>query len=428
MTYSSEGNRHLVPVVLAFATNKVFERMALPNHAVEYDLGDGYAPIKSRLKTHVLRTRKEMWQTPAGRMERRGREALKKLRARQQLEYDTQSNIQADRVVNALIQQWPETTQPTCDPGSSTWFDVEKTERAASNYFKSCKRNNALRVHITQVEASLGRGRSTPVYNHTNDGIPPFTVPHGGLGRSRGLSSPTPNRKTLLQMLANPPKLAPAFRASCDGDARPKHTLPGKESLRKLIQQALTSNISLMRRIGGDLDESLRDLENRAPQIYAGDLPSLDNLNARRTACHEELNSCLQAISNSLAPQNPADRALQCSGLWPQITSRFLLELLSLQQRTGLSEPWLKECLTFTRAFMEYQSSQRLYKYALLGQGVNFFKEVDGALHGIGSDDVDWALVQVNLSTNLLTPCCSDFRRLTMISGQGQLSSESPNK
>jgi len=108
----------------------------------------------------------------------------------------------------------------------------------------------------------------------------------------------------------------------------------------------------------------------------------------------------MQDMKSSLGPLSEKDAVLVRSGLWPRITPRDLLDMLTLSRRHLLQENWKEAIVKYAEAITMVQRAKRISK---LGQNEAEREREVMNTGRIGWDpmkNMDWLLVE--LESNLL--------------------------
>lgn len=405
MAYGSPKLRAFVPVLLAVASNVSFKLILPPRHSQDYNLSDGYQPTSERVREYVTSALYPLSETPAGQLHQYHRETESDYANRCLRNYESTSASMVDRLVQAFMAQWPrlELASSQLPPECTSWFNLTAAISGVRGYFTSCNLNDALRKHIRQVETALRAAPFTPEIDISS--LPTSFVPVSSNPFSEATATTSgfvdiwSVLKASTEFTAPPLPLFVRF----DTGARQPHPLSGMSGLKALICELKAGKEFLLPQFGEDLDESRCDLEARGPSLLSGDLPPLAPLDMCRTLCHTHMSAIFEHIKNILLPRSCiSNEVLKISGLWPRITPRSLLELMSLTNRTRLSQSWLAALVTYAQSFLEYQYAQRVYDFALNKKMDDFFKEIANRPEELDSEhskNPDWLLIQVSLCT-----------------------------
>ena len=104
----------------------------------------------------------------------------------------------------------------------------------------------------------------------------------------------------------------------------------------------------------------------------------------------------LNMIIKSLSPLNNdlIEKMQHQAGLWPRLTIRSLLSLLSTTSKSSLPEKWKATIILLAQSLVRYQHSQRMMHYQALGAMDDFHKEYKNDPDDIIYDDSEWLLIQ----------------------------------
>ncbi|CAE7082217.1 unnamed protein product [Rhizoctonia solani] len=172
--------------------------------------------------------------------------------------------------------------------------------------------------------------------------------------------------------------------------------------LRDLFAELHQSKSLLNKQYASDLDESRQDLDSKPSVSLPQELPEtiLATLESARERCKVNLTSVFQRLNNNLSPQSGIEHVVFDAGVWPRITSRIILQQLSLQNRPCLDSlpDWKNNFIQYAQVFADYQRSQRLIALAEAKNTMEFYKELDltSGKDDPGLNDPDWLLVQID--------------------------------
>ncbi|CUA77979.1 Protein Ycf2 (chloroplast) [Olimarabidopsis pumila] [Rhizoctonia solani] len=391
----------LIPVFVAFATNPVFRTLTPPSDD-SYKLFCGYEPKRSILdklaEAHAL----SIISTPAGDLTRDSNEDESDLHYRRKTFYYSNFPGHKSRFVSSLMNQWPRTNpQPSIRLYSSNaeysqWFDTVSCLESTRDYFSSCIWNSRMKDHLGDLEKALSSRKTSvgttfvhldqkpvdpPVATQApGDPWSPLSIP--ALIRTRRTPESTEIR--LFSKLSVPDQL---------GDKA------DTARLRNLFAQLQQSSNYLTKQYACDLDKSRRDLDSKlSMSLPEKPLPE-SSLEKTRQRCKDNLNSSFKKLNTAFSPQNDIERIVLVSGVWPRITSRTILQQLSIQNRPQLDSfpNWRKSLVIYARVFADYQRSQRLIGLAQSNNIIEFYKELDpDGRDDLGLRDPDWLLVQID--------------------------------
>lgn len=395
MAYSSPDLREFVPVLLALATVREFANVRPPVWP-SYEIFHGVKPTAERVKEIVTACARHWTDTPAayigGRRQRKERHCI-----------TTRTPI-GDSLVSNLMNQWnqPAVRSSLFPQEAATWYNVGTILTRVEALFTSCRRNQELRRHLSQVDLVLQAADPSPGIIMT-DPHPVISSDYPDV-RAEGSSLGSIMLSKLLKGAAMCDiKSRPA--SSPSSDCRQAPNTVDTTSLETLLSEfQRDEGHPLRQRYSFDLDASRQELQRHGIPVRSGQLPPLRNLYRYRDICHDHKEEMYRKIQNSLAPsarptdiRHPADQIVALAGLWPRITVRSVITQLALPYRKNLSTSWKAALIAFAQAFSEYQSSQRLVALASLGKSDEYFRELDArtSLEEEAYHNEDWLLIQV---------------------------------
>ncbi|KAF8729261.1 hypothetical protein RHS02_07818, partial [Rhizoctonia solani] len=397
--------KDLIPVFLAFATNPEFSRHDPPTKNT-YQFSDGYKPKNTRVKGLVSTAAYSVESSPAGNLTYNEEESYHAFRQRRQQYYDAHSPTHQSEVVKNLIGQWSHVLQQPnhalTSPSSShsAWINVSSCRETAQQYFSSCSWNVKMKAHLQNLEHVLASQSSSYATKF---------VLTKEKERRKPDSSP---------VLADPWSMFGISEIMC---SRPAPEMMTPQSLTKLsISTTATSSMQTARlaslfaefnhslrplncRYGNDLEESRQDLNARPPTSYPLEVLKPSILDQIRKRCSAYLAESIELLKSALGPQAEIEHIVACSGVWSRVTSRDLLQQISLRNRSRHeSLPKWKDGLIAhaqlsNKLFAAYQKSQRLIALADSNNIEEFYKEF-GLFDDdeSGMNDPDWLLVQID--------------------------------
>ncbi|KEP48081.1 putative kinase-(PK-like) protein [Rhizoctonia solani 123E] len=392
---------NLIPIFLAFAMNPEFQSLDPPSQRL-FQFGDGYEPSRQRLEGFVSSAAYSVESTPARDLPQNDNESYYEFSNRKQSHHRTHSSTHQSQLVQYLMDQWPQTRERLSvqlnspSTNHSQWINVETCLRSTREYFSSCVWNIKVKNHLQKLEGVLS---SRPVSAGTTfvriddklcqpPIVPPVLAnPWSELSISSIMHSrnaPTATYASQLSKLAVSPTTGPASDTNC---------------LAKLFTEFQGNGSLLNRRYGADLDESRKELDSKPSLSLPGQLPSSTTLEQTRGFCSTYRAETFQRLGSALAPQTDIERILLVSGIWPRITSRTILQQLSLRNRHLFDSlpGWWAGLVGYARVFVDYQRSHRLIALAESRNIEEFYKELDISRESdSGVDDADWFLVQID--------------------------------
>jgi len=152
------------------------------------------------------------------------------------------------------------------------------------------------------------------------------------------------------------------------------------------------------------------------------------------------LESLLKGLKASLAPISEKDAVLLESGLWPRITPRNLLAMLTISKRHSLQRQWKEAIVEYAKAVTMVQRAKRISKLGRNESEAERERELTntGRIGWDPMENMDWLLVelesnllirsiQAKIAAEMLRPAtgCNSVMQLNM--GEGKSSVRSPS-
>ncbi|KAG8690421.1 hypothetical protein FRC11_011666 [Ceratobasidium sp. 423] len=398
----------VIPVFLAFATNPKFRALDPPLHK-KFVLKDGYEPTIKRVEEIVSAAAYSVESSPAGSLPKSKDESDLEFRRRREGYYHEHLSNWKLQLVDTLMSRWsPINQQTSIELGSVSldcykWFDVESCLKSTGEYFSSCVWNIKMKHHLRELEAVLASCPTSPGVTFTHVPINQKQVHPAVIGKEFDDSWNAFNITNLMHSRPPPDPidifLLPKFSVS-------KRIRPATDTSRlaSLLAEFQQSRSPLNRQYGANLDKSRIELDSKPsvslPRQFSPS--SLACLDQARGHCMSHLTNVFQQINSALSPQTDIERIIFIAGVWPRITSRTVLQLLSLQNRTQFDSlpKWRSELIGYAQGFADYQKSQRLIALAESENIEEFYKELDLASseEDPGTNDPDWLLIDGNFS------------------------------
>lgn len=177
----------------------------------------------------------------------------------------------------------------------------------------------------------------------------------------------------------------------------------GTNHLKALFSEFQNSPTSAFHRLyGRELEKSRQRLEDDSPStpIPRAGSYGLEALILYAEECRKHVDTVLISIQQSMSPSTEADKVMFAGGLWPRITTAFLLSALAARSSvTNLTSSWREVLLSFARALLIFQRARRLLRHALSQNHEDLYKELANKGHIWDQIEyTDWLLIQVNLA------------------------------
>ncbi|KAF9221820.1 hypothetical protein BS17DRAFT_710204 [Gyrodon lividus] len=388
MAYGSSKCKDLVPTLLAFATVPAFSTIDPPPYK-SFELSDGFVPSTHILREYILSTARRLEDSPERSIPKRFWETDSEWSTRQRSEYDQRLNSDTDAAVKELLAGWPRRSPPSCRSLSTSSFDLSSLANKLDPLFTSCYQNLQLQEHLSHVQQILDRAHaSAPVLEsftfqpssgkHTPD-APVVTLPYlfkrpalrlqpiprlpHGVAHSDELSLKSVRLRQLIDGLR--------------GNAQSRFQEQYAEDLR-LSEEAFRSQTSVVA-----IQESVQHTEEVLRQHYA-------QLRGRYFQDFE-------ALKQSLNPKSTNEGAVSCSGQWPRITVKIMLQSLASTSRITPPDNWRESITSFALLTLEVQRCRRLLVHAMKNESEELSKELtnEGCDGWEAELHPDWLLIQL---------------------------------
>ncbi|KAG8732082.1 hypothetical protein FRC10_001233 [Ceratobasidium sp. 414] len=406
-------SQDLVPVLVAFATNRSFLNLTPPAHS-SYLLQDGYHPTSEQVWLFVMGSIRDIIHTPAIDILRHDDESNYDLSQRRQSEYNENVAALTSELTQMWVDCWP--NAPTVPSGNySSWIDVAKCLQQVQAYFNNCSKNVELKTHLDEVTQTLSACPTTTglEFNSTSPALPMFEtqLPTANsfldsLCLDQILEQrPCPELKNVLLELRLPVLTT-------------RGSVPATTQLQAVLAEFQTAcTQSLYKKYGTDLETSRENLSRAEVPAVLAQLPTLRRLDENRRRYRAYMRDNVEMIQHSLEPDSIVETIASTTGIWPRLTPRILLGRLALHARGATPADWQGALKKYARSYLEYQRSQRFISLALSQKHEEFHKELDIAMasSGVCMDDPDWLLVQVGFI--VLLTCWNTKHDLAQIDG-----------
>ncbi|KZP26585.1 hypothetical protein FIBSPDRAFT_928540 [Athelia psychrophila] len=352
MAYCSEQKAKLVPVLLAFATNPRFRDLSPPPWGSSYRLQSGFQPSRDEVYRHVISEGSFESSSEARLASRNGENEWDASRRRQAL-YETRLKLQADRVANHYLAQWP-IQYPNSPPApSDNWvFSASKALAAIGSLFDTRFRNMRLKQHIVEVQDFL------------SDMDQPAA-------RAKFAYHPSPCFQpsnhtccaviTLNQLFQREPpsilRRTPILRCAVD---QQYETPDDTGDLHALLTHFTGNTNSFEKLYGQDLEESRQEYMAHKNRVFSSCIPPSYDLADYKDQCWSSLQEALECALATLAPSNLAihQHMVHLAGQWPCITLGSLLRILGNRGAYNISSTWINTLATLAQRMLLYQRSQ----------------------------------------------------------------------
>jgi len=232
---------------------------------------------------------------------------------------------------------------------------------------RSAQARNLAHVHLTLLDVMLQSNNSSLLeFGHAPSGID---------GRLQ-------DRMALSQKIV-------------DGGAQAQKTT---KELNGLLDDLLEDSDVSVRAYARSLSESIDALNEKAAAnspLY--EPPGCTLLENNRDSLKQKVNSMVADISRMLGPRTHGEHALQKVGLWPQVNTFALLELLSSRYRRYVPRRWAEILIRFGKELVALQRVERMMRYLESRDSFALRREVENEAHDAWdiSAHPEWLLLEV---------------------------------
>lgn len=395
--YTSPEDRQLMHTLLAFATDESLWNYNLPvspgvPNSTAYDLSKGTKPDRAALRK-ILHEAADFEESPfydAAKWDSYNLEQQRLALAH----FKEELELQVQDAVARLIAQWPcENPQtPRRSNGSSWIFGLQEVMDKIRGCFASWYRNSVLYQHIAEVQPILTAIslRSTRLSSLPYNVRLSEQAPH-----QKGLETGTVSLLSLIGQ-RTPPTLPPPpsqISGIFTMASRIPHTSTDLEpELTGLFTLFQNSRDCLLQKYGEQLDAS-RQAMARQPIPTLSEPPTESECKDHVIACESHFNKTLSIILNALQPLKAQEQTL-AADLWPRLTLRTILSLLSHITRGCLSELWRDTLMRLADSLLIVQRARRLHTLTIAGDKLSLERELQNV---VPEDEchAEWQLVQV---------------------------------
>jgi hypothetical protein len=384
----------LIWTLLAFATVPEFEKSPMPDY-VSYNLRNGYDAKMNTLKKMIKKSATKFEDSDESRVTAISNESKEDRKERGLSLYKTNLKNQTANLATNFYRQWI-CSQPIFPESSSPLIIFDKMESRIKNLFKHWYQNHQLRLHAVKIQEYLDAchtpAESLSEYTFSH----PFShVPRQDQGA----------RVSLAELLC----------VRDDENSRELIGAPLEKLLARLeIEGDTTGFEGLYVR---ELRSSLQELQKLETCPETHDVFHYKN---NLHLCKEKLNRTFDSIKENfetphLSPST--HRFLQLAGLWPRISPKSLLRLLSRPVRDHTQREKLVE---YGLAIARFQRAERMYALSLGDNEKELMKEVQNPGHRDWDpmEQPEWLLLEIE-SGILIRPIQAKIAGRMMASDPG---------
>ena len=389
IAYSQKAfNLNILTTLLAFAFVPDLKKLKPPAYQ-SFTLDIGCAPRKTALQ-EILRNEILPFRASSG--------SLKSERRQQKIAYNVKAAEQVSTLTRHYKCQWPRSKPDAPTAGLASFIDVKQANSKISDLFFECEKNVKLTAFLQEAQAILIKvqqisalSEDLPSQWHQSERIPVLL-------QDRNCTLPT------LQSLMDangPPESMPLFGVSAverpsvqASKSRRLHSVIGASRL----NSGNLGHDSIRRLYGEDLKASLDAYQNHQEYSAPNDIPqSITMTLFHRIMVQHHVDEVSKQIRGRLLPTSQLSDLLELAGLWPRLTLRSLLKLLSQTSACAISTSWQHYLLALGEAVTMLQRARRL---VLAGERLDvstFFDEIGnvGRQGWRSSDLPDWLLIEI---------------------------------
>jgi len=417
--YTSPQHRQLVHTLLALATDESTWGHNLPMRADAskvsvYDLSKGTKPDHAVLQA-ILKEAADFEESPFNDVTPVAGESGLRNNPRRQAAiaaFTAKLESQTKDAARQLVDQWPceDPRNPRVSDDSSWLFDLDEAMHSVREHFLSWYRNHTLYQHIVDVQHALHtisrRSVRLPTLAYRDPPSKPQALHRG----DRDCSA-----VSLLSLVEQsmPPNLPPApSQISSQFVTSPiiPHTREDSE-LKRLFAPFQNSSDSMLRQKYGEQLEASRQAMARQLDSVLLEVPAESACAGHVTACENHFNETLSIVLNALQP-NQRHKQTFAAGLWPRLTSRTILALLSHTTISRLCESWRDIIMQLAHSLLVFQRARRVHVLQVAGDELSLGQELQNLVPE-NECNPDWQLIQVWPVSCLMHIFQTHYRSLT---------------
>ena len=355
-----------------------------------FDLSKGWTPQESTLRS-VLAQHKKPFQGNA--LDTFAEHQAVHQRQLEVTAYDQRVEADLTTIMRNYMSQWP------CHIPSIPEANLIKLVDASqiiSAHFLQWNTIWQFKGYVDQVQEVLT--------NSSDATSSSYTLPSNWLSVEKMLEVPEEILlPTLGELLSVDAPDLPMRPTDLYSQSRLSSALPINLKLQAMIGKLSLSTSSIRNNYGKGLQESLDALHMYKEMVTPGAIPySLSDLDTHYEQSRFYATSILNQIWNCLRPTSQVPTILRLGGLWPQMSSREILVLLSTCSPVHLKWRWEKCIITLGEALTLQQRARRMLMSAEQDDVSNLFEESEntGRQGWVASEKRDWLLFEIE--NNLL--------------------------
>ncbi len=392
-----------------------------------FSMDKGCAPTELALR-RILQNHKMAFQPPRGTTtaERRQQKAVYKSKIEKQIRI----------LVGYYERQWPRLKPDTPGTGLASLLDVKGSSSQISNLFLECSKNveftawlHQVQAILTGVQSSLKQPEQLPSEWQLSERLPvPYVVT-------------TCKLPTIDVLMAAEPPPEPMPFSSLPAVERPSTQTTKNINLHSVVMRLCSGRgkvgqTSIRRLYGNDLIASLDKYQEHRESQTPDNLPqSLELTLLYRVMTYHYVDEISKQICARLSPQCQISQSLELVGLWPRLTLRSLLKLLSKTSVRTLNSSWQDCLISLGEAVTMLQRARRLVLAGERHDVSTFSDEMEniGRQGWKSSDLPDWLLIelendflirptQARVALEMIRPSSSANSLIHLYMGEGKSS------
>ncbi len=324
--------------------------------------------------------------------------AKTKFRAQWQVEsekYAAESEEQVEAVVREYKCQWPCEQPTTPDKSLSTHLRWRIAPTAVSDLFYIWTANKEFSRFLRQVQPLLDDIDKVIITSE-------YTSLNWRLIEDLPVLDHFHRLPSQLSLMSETVPTCPSRPEVLKRERRSKITAKN-DKLRTLIsairlETNASKDQSIRNQYRNDLLASFDAFSNYKEEITPKKLPcTLEDAIFDRSVCEGHVGEVLRYIRDLLGPKTPIAKLLELSGLWPRLSTRTLLSLLSSKLSTYPNPSWKTCLLALGEALTVLQRARRLILAAERDDVSDFCVEVENEGHrGWDLNEwPDWLLIEL---------------------------------
>ena len=306
--------------------------------------------------------------------------------------------VKSEQEAKAMLQyykaQWPTDSPSNPSSGLSTNLKWGSTIEISALFYVWTS-NEIFAQYLSQVQPVLDETyeNASPIgYTMKEPNLPEeqrIMRPHGTLPSLAGLMS------SVSPSTFSKPEILKIERAST--------SMQKNKRLGKLIATIRSdgggrNSHSIRTQYREDLLASYEAFSRYKEQIPSESLPcALTDTLMHRATCQSDIFQALKIIHECLAPKSPDSTLLELSGLWPRLTIRSLLALISSRLMAIVPPPWRHCLLALGESVTTLQRARRLVLAAERNDISTFCVEIENEGHQNWDTKQwpDWLLIEI---------------------------------